>query len=107
VRNTLALNMGPRLDDRDSLGAPVFSDIGFLSGISQTDWSWTPLVTDFDNDGFRDIVVTNGYPRDVTDHDFISFRQGSSSVASMQFTLSQIPQVKLHKYAFHNNGDLT
>ena len=107
VRNTLQLNQGPRVNSNDSIGDPVFSDIGFLSGISQTDWSWCPLVTDFDNDGFRDIVITNGFPRDITDHDFISFRQGSSSIASMQFTLSQIPQVKLHKYAFHNNGDLT
>ncbi len=76
VRNTLQLNQGPRVNSNDSIGDPVFSDIGFLSGISQTDWSWCPLVTDFDNDGFRDIVITNGFPRDVTDHDFISFRAG-------------------------------
>jgi hypothetical protein len=107
VRNTLQLNQGSRVNSNDSVGDPVFSDIGFFSGISQTDWSWCPLVTDFDNDGFRDIIITNGFPKDVTDHDFISFRMGSSSVASMDFTLSQIPTVKLHNYAFHNNGDLT
>lgn len=107
VRNTLQLNQGPRVDSNDSIGDPVFSDIGFSSGISQTDWSWCPLVTDFDNDGFRDIIITNGFPRDVTDHDFISFRQGSASIASMEFTLSQIPQVKLRNYAFSNNGNLT
>jgi hypothetical protein len=107
VRNTLQLNQGPRVNSHDSIGDPVFSDIGFFSGISQTDWSWTPLVTDFDNDGFRDIIITNGFPKDITDHDFTSFRQGSSQVASKEFTLAQIPQVKLHKYAFHNNGDLT
>ena len=107
VRNTLQLNQGPRVNSNDSIGDPIFSDIGFFSGISQTDWSWCPLVTDFDNDGFRDIIITNGFPRDVTDHDFISFRQRSSQIASKEFTLAQIPQVKLHKYAFHNNGDLT
>src|SRR5262245_40786694 len=50
VRNTLSLNMGPRPKDSDSSGTPAFSEIGFMSGISETDWSWTPLVTDFDND---------------------------------------------------------
>ncbi len=107
VRNTLQLNQGPRLKSNDSIGDPVFSDIGFLSGISETDWSWCPLVTDFDNDGYRDIVITNGFPKDVTDHDFISFRSGSAQIASKEFTLSQIPQVKLTNYAFRNNGDLT
>ncbi len=107
VRNTLQLNQGPRVNANDSLGDPIFSDIGYFSGISQTDWSWTPLVTDFDNDGFRDIIITNGYPRDVTDHDFTSFHQEASSIASMAYILDQIPQVKLSNYAFRNNGNLT
>ena len=55
VRNTLQLNQGPRMLSNDSLGDPIFSDIGFYSGISSTDWSWAPLVQDFDNDGLRDI----------------------------------------------------
>ncbi len=107
VRNTLQLNQGAVIHANDSIGDPVFSDIGFLSGISQTDWSWCPLVTDFDNDGFRDIIITNGYPKDVTDHDFVSFRMGSSQLASKQYTLTQIPQVKISNYAYKNNGDLT
>lgn len=107
VRNTLQINQGPRVNEKDSIGDPVFSDVGFFSGISETDWSWTPLVADFDNDGFRDLIVTNGYPKDLTDHDFIAFRQQSSAIASKQFTLSQIPEVKLHNYAFRNNGDVT
>ncbi|GEO09597.1 hypothetical protein SAE01_20930 [Segetibacter aerophilus] len=107
VRNTLQLNQGPRVKENDSIGDPIFSDVGFFSGISETDWSWTPLVSDFDNDGYRDIIVTNGYPKDLTDHDFIAFRQQSSAIASKQFTLSQIPEVKLHNYAFHNNGNVT
>ncbi|MCW3114799.1 MAG: ASPIC/UnbV domain protein, partial [Segetibacter sp.] len=72
VRNTLQVNQGPRVKERDSIGDPIFSDVGFFSGISETDWSWTPLVADFDNDGFRDLIVTNGYPKDLTDHDFIA-----------------------------------
>jgi hypothetical protein len=107
VRNSLQLNQGPRVNNNDSVGDPVFSDIGFLAGIAQTDWSWCPLVTDFDNDGYRDIVITNGFPKDVTDHDFVSFRQNSFTVASKDYTLSQIPTVKIHNYAFRNNGNLT
>ncbi|MEJ7589195.1 MAG: VCBS repeat-containing protein [Ferruginibacter sp.] len=107
VRNSLQLNQGPVVKQKDSVGDPIFSDVGFFSGIAETDWSWTPLVADFDNDGFRDIVISNGFPRDVTDHDFIAFRSQSFNVASREYTLSQIPTVKLHNYAFRNNGDVT
>ncbi len=107
VRNTLQLNQGPRVNQNDSIGDPIFSDVGFFSGIAETDWSWTPVVQDFDNDGFRDIIITNGFPRDVTDHDFIAFRQGSFSVAAKDYTLAQIPQVKIHNYGYHNNGNTT
>lgn len=102
VRNSLQLNMGPR---DDSAGEPVFGDIGYWAGISSTDWSWAPLVQDFDNDGLRDIIVTNGYPRDITDHDFIEFREQSFAYKSKKEVLSKIPQIKLKHYAFHNNGN--
>jgi hypothetical protein len=107
VRNTLALNQGPRLDDNDSLGAPAFSDIGFMSGISQTDWSWTPLVTDFDNDSYRDLVITNGFPKDVSDHDFVSYRQNATNLLTASELIKQIPEVKLNNFAYRNNGNLT
>ncbi|MES1159730.1 MAG: VCBS repeat-containing protein, partial [Bacteroidota bacterium] len=106
VRNTLQLNQGPRLGENDSVGSPVFSEIGFMSGIAQTDWSWTPVVADFNNDGFRDIVVTNGFPKDVSDHDFISYQQQSKGLVSKKQILEKIPAVKLHNYAFANNGSL-
>jgi hypothetical protein len=107
VRNTLSLNMGPRLDDNDSIGPPAFSDIGFMSGISQTDWSWTPLVIDFDNDSYRDIIITNGFPKDVSDHDFVSYRKNSTNLVSQEELIKQIPEVKLNNFAFHNNSNLT
>jgi len=107
VRNTVQINQGPRVNSNDSIGDPIFSDVGFFSGMSATDWSWTPLVADFDNDSFRDVVITNGFPKDVTDHDFISFRSESSPAIPLSYTLKQIPQVKLHNYAFHNKGNLT
>jgi len=104
--NALQINQGPRLGQNDSIGEPVFSETAFLGGVAQTDWSWCPLITDFDNDGFRDIVVTNGYPRDVTDHDFTTFRAEAFMVASKKQILDQIPIVKIPNYAFKNNGNL-
>jgi hypothetical protein len=104
--NTLQVNQGPRLGQNDSIGDPIFSETAFLSGVAQTDWSWCPLITDFDNDGFRDIVVTNGYPRDVTDHDFTTFRAEAYLVASKKQVLDQIPVVKIPNYAFKNNENL-
>jgi len=106
-RNTLQLNQGMRVGPGDSTGDPVFSDISYYAGIEATDWSWTPMVADFDNDGYRDIIATNGYPRDVNDHDFIMFRNEASQLASKQRILDQIPRVKIHSFAFRNNHDLT
>ena len=107
VRNTLQINQGPRLGQQGRIGSPAFSEVGFLSGIAQTDWSWTPLVTDFNNDGFRDIVITNGFRKDVSDHDFITYRHDAYALTAKQKVLDQIPEAKLHNYAFENNGDLT
>ncbi|HEY4323075.1 MAG TPA: VCBS repeat-containing protein [Mucilaginibacter sp.] len=107
VKNTLQVNQGPRVLQNGRVGSPAFSEIGFMSGISQTDWSWTPLVADFDNDGFRDIIITNGFPKDITDHDFVTYRQDAFAVGSKQKVLDQIPSVKIHNYGYHNNGNLT
>ena len=107
VRNTLQVNQGPRINQKDSIGDPIFSDIAYFAGVAETDWSWAPMVVDFDNDGFRDIVITNGFPKDVTDHDFVAFRNQAYSVASKRQLLDQIPTVKISNYAFHNNGNLT
>ncbi|HTE27381.1 FG-GAP-like repeat-containing protein, partial [Flavitalea sp.] len=105
VRNTLQLNLGPRVNSNDSVGDPVFADIAYFAGIAETDWSWTPLAADFDNDGFRDLIVTNGFPKDITDHDFIAYRKEANFTGSEHSTLSQIPEVKLHNYAYHNKGN--
>ncbi len=107
VRNTLQINQGPSLLQNDSIGHPVFSDAGYLSGIAETDWSWAPVVTDFDNDGYRDIIITNGFPKDVTDHDFISFRMKAMNLSSKRDMLDEIPSVKIANYAYKNNGNST
>jgi hypothetical protein len=106
VRNTLQINQGPRVMENDTIGPPVFSDLAFFAGVAETDWSWTPLVADYNNDGNRDIIITNGFPKDVTDHDFVAFRNTSYSVASKEQLLSQIPEVKIPNYAYKNLGGL-
>jgi hypothetical protein len=107
VRNTLQFNQGFISSNKnDTANHPVFSEIAFMSGISETDWSWCPTVSDFDNDGFKDIIITNGYPRDVTDNDFVSYRSEVNNFASWDNLLSHIPQIKIPNYAFKNNGKL-
>ena len=102
ARNTLQVNQG-----RNPVsGQAVFSEVGLLAGVAQTDWSWTPMVTDFDNDGYRDIIITNGFPRDITDLDFIAYRSSVGNLADPMYLLDYIPTVKLKNFAFHNNGHL-
>jgi hypothetical protein len=107
TRNTLQVNMGvpPGGDTASSL--PVFSEIAFYAGIEATDWSWTPLIGDFDNDGFRDIFIANGFPRDITDRDFGMYRAAAWKSTSKMKLLSQVPEVRIHNYLFRNNADLT
>ncbi|KAB7731365.1 RNA-binding protein [Rudanella paleaurantiibacter] len=100
VRNTLQLNGGPRPGSKD----PVFSEISLLADVAETDWSWSPLLADFDHDGYRDLMITNGFPKDITDRDFVSFRQESGAVATKSYLLSQIPVVKISNYAFRNRA---
>ena len=105
ARNTLQLNRG---DGR-------FSDIGYLAGVFATDWSWSPLFADLDNDGLKDLFVTNGIYRRPNDLDYISYLGNDAVQASLAKPLDQqsllllkkMPQVPLANYAFHNNGNLT
>lgn len=104
VRNVLQLNRGIGPD-----GRAAYSEVGYLAGIYETDWSWCPLVADFDNDGLRDLVITNGLPRDVTDLDYVTFNNGQTG-GTAKLTLAMtdsLPIVKLSNYAFKNNGGLS
>src|SRR5690349_15421177 len=83
-----------------------FSEIGQLSGVFQTEWSWSPLFVDIDNDGNKDLLVTNGFPKDVTDKDFANYRADVGNLASPEFLADSIPVVKIPNYAFRNNGNL-
>lgn len=106
VRNTLQLNRGPRVLENDSLGAPFFSEIAFHAGIPFTDWSWAALLLDADNDGYRDLMTTNGLPKDVTDLDFIAYRD-QNQLPGIQDALQKLPAVHISNYIFRNNGNCT
>jgi len=106
VRNTLQINNGPQLFENDSTGVPVFSDVSYLAGVAETDWSWNAAIVDMDNDGHRDICITNGYPRDVTDHDFLAFRARSGNIATKEQLIEEIPRIKISNYAYRNKGNM-
>jgi hypothetical protein len=99
VRNMLHLNNGLNKEIR-------FSEIGQLAGVYQTEWSWSPLFADFDNDGYRDLIITNGFPKDVTDRDFANYRADVGNVASPGYLNDSIPVVKIPNYGFRNGGNL-
>ncbi|MFZ9241100.1 MAG: CRTAC1 family protein, partial [Chitinophagaceae bacterium] len=104
VRNSFQLYQGINPTN----GLPVYSDIAFLAGVEATDWSWSPLFADFDNDGYRDLLITNGFPRDIIDHDFGAFRSSiSSSLISRAELLDMIPEVKIPNFIFKNERNLT
>lgn len=95
--NTLQINSG--------LGN--FYDVGNLAGIAKTDWSWAGLLVDLDNDGRRDIVVTNGIKKDIRNNDFLidinkKLQQGPMNFLDMS---KQAPSVALSNYIFKNEGD--
>lgn len=107
TRNTLQLNQGRIPEDQDSTGIPVFSEIAYFAGVEATDWSWTSLLFDSDNDGYNDLFIANGFPRDITDRDFGMFRSNAWLTTPKADILKQIPEVKIHNYLFRNNTDLT
>lgn len=102
TRNTLQINLGtnPETD------LPIFGDAGMFAGIQETDWSWAPLFADYDNDGWQDLFITNGFPKDVTDRDFGDFRSTASRLVSKEKLISAIPEIKIPNFMFRNTGDL-
>lgn len=119
-RNVLQLHQG-----FDPQGLPVFSEVGQLAGVDATDWSWAPLFADFDNDGWKDLFVSNGYLRDYTSLDFIKYdvaaafaeagrqgkdvstREGYEKNMPLFDLIKKMPSTKIPNYIYRNNGDLS
>ncbi len=110
-RNTLQLNNGMFNDE-----LIPFSEIGQMAEVHETDWSWSALFADYDNDGYKDLLVTNGIPKDITNSDFIMYRdaqvyKGDYNYDSLKRILldkvDALPGVDKSNFIFKNNGDLT
>jgi hypothetical protein len=104
MRNMLQVNNGDG----------TFSEIGQLAGVSNTDWSWCPLIADFDNDGYKDIFISNGYFRDYTNKDFLRYwgdYKLKKAIDHEPFLLMDLvkamPSTTLSNYIFQNNHNLT
>ena len=84
-----------------------FSELGQMMGLYQTEWSWSALFADYDNDGDKDLFVTNGYPKDMTDKDWTNYKaELSGEDATVRKVIDKLPAVKVSNYAFENEGDL-
>ncbi|WP_149274255.1 VCBS repeat-containing protein [Pareuzebyella sediminis] len=101
VRNVLQVN------NNDG----TLSDIGYYANIAETDWSWSPLIADFDNDGLRDIYITNGYKKDITNMDFVDFNNSMNTFGTseekrkrMVDQLEQMEGMKKSNFFFKNIG---
>lgn len=105
IQNTLQLNNGNG----------SFSEVAYHSGVAKTDWSWAGLLFDMDNDGLRDIYVTNGVNHDLTDLDFVDFFANeiiqkmalTGKKQSIDSIISKMPVKPQSNYAYKNNGDIT
>jgi hypothetical protein len=110
TRNVLQLNRGPVYNKNDNVPEFHFSEISRLAGVEATDWSWGALIADLDNDGYKDIFVSNGIYKDVTDQDVMQFfyeDAGNASKRNMKSLIDLLPSHPIAKYAFANNGNLT
>ena len=103
MHNQLQLNNG---NLQDSL--PVFSNIARLGGVATTDWSWGPLIADLDNDGWKDIFISNGTRREINNKDYFNelAKQRLTKDVLLEKSLG-IPEEKIDNFVFRNNGDLT
>lgn len=117
MRNMLHINngvgdrgQGVKGDDaKNSL--PTFSEVGQQLGLSNTDWSWSPLFADYDNDGWKDLFVTNGYTRDYTNMDFLKYmgdflqnNRGNVRRQNLMELVQKMPASGVMSYLFRNNG---
>ncbi|MFD2934057.1 VCBS repeat-containing protein [Spirosoma flavum] len=118
MRNMLQINEGiGSMEPREKgnsliVSAPLFSEVGQLAGVSNTDWSWSPLLADYDNDGWKDLYVTNGYVRDYTNQDFLKYMTDYMQNRPSNFRredvlelVHRIPSSNVMNYMFQNRGN--
>ena len=104
MRNMLQLNQGMLKNEL------AFSEIGQLAGISATDWSWSALFADYDNDGWKDLYITNGYLRDYTNLDFLKYMgeytqaNGRLKRQDVLEVVKKMPSSNMSNYLYKNNG---
>ena len=85
-----------------------FSETGQMTGIYQSDWSWSSLFADYDNDGDKDIIITNGFPRDISDKDWTRLKvRAAGTYASDKLLAEMAPELKIPNVAFENRGDFS
>ena len=94
-------------------GNGTFTEAGQFAGISNTDWSWAPLAADYDEDGKKDLFISNGYVKDYTDMDYIKYnvdiileKNPEKQREMMSKRLDKIPTIKISNYMFRNNGNM-
>ena len=94
----------------------MFSEVGLYSGVAATDWSWAPLWVDFDNDGLKDLFISNGIPKRMNDIDYINFVTNgdiqqmirNNSMEEKDYALiNKFPEIKLPNKFYKNNGNLS
>lgn len=109
MKNSLQLNNG--ISDK---GYPIFSDIAYLAGIANTDWSWASLFVDLDNDGFKDLFITNGIKRDINNKDYfnnLAFKNenylGTKKQSSLLEDVKKMPSEPIDNYIFRNKSNLS
>lgn len=95
-------------------GDGTFSEVGQLAGVSNTDWSWAALFADYDNDGNKDLFVTNGYVKDYTQMDFLKYSidrlirsKHGETVDAIPEYIKKMPTIQIPNFIFQNNGDET
>ncbi|QXP70794.1 VCBS repeat-containing protein [Polaribacter sp. R2A056_3_33] len=102
MQNCFQVNSGVFTD-----GNPYFSNVSRITGTSSTDWSWGPLMADFDNDGLKDVFITNGTRREVNNRDFFNKLEDANLGKEKSLEMSlQIPSEKIDNFIFKNNGNL-
>ncbi len=100
MENTMQLHQGT-----DQSGTPYFGDISRMTQTALTDWSWSPLLADFDNDGWKDLHITNGTRRDINNKDYFHKIKSKNNLSDLQKSLG-IPSKRIPNYFFKNNGNL-